>query len=61
MEQDSYRVACFRHGLIGKVEPHPLRRIQALIRFRAAEAESIERWLILCDIRAMLAAEHVED
>jgi hypothetical protein len=34
------------------------RSIQALIRFRAADAWAIERFPILNDIRAELAAEH---
>lgn len=58
---DSYRLELFRHGFIGSVEPHPLRRIQALIRHRAAEAEAIDRWLLLGDIRAILAQELVEE
>lgn len=52
-----YRIACWQHGLIGKAEVHPLRRIQAMLRFRAAEADAIERWLVLCDIKAELAAD----
>jgi hypothetical protein len=31
-----YRLQCFRHGFLGRVEPHPLRVVQALIRYRAA-------------------------
>jgi hypothetical protein len=49
----------WRYGFIGnKTEGNPRRSIQALIRFRAADAWAIERFLILNDIRAELAAEH---
>jgi hypothetical protein len=54
----SYRLACWHHGFIGRAGDHPFRTLQALIRFRAADAWAIERWLILCDIRAELAAEY---
>jgi hypothetical protein len=56
-----YRLACWRHGFLdsGYVERSPHRQLQALIRYRGAEADAIERWLILCDIRAMLAEETV--
>ncbi len=49
-----YRAQCFRHGFIGTAEAHPLRRIQALIRQRGWEAEAIERFWIMTDIRAGL-------
>lgn len=52
------RYEYWRHGFIGKIEPHPLRRIQAMIRARAAEADAIERRLILCDIRADVETIH---
>jgi hypothetical protein len=57
MTMTSYRLECWRLGLLGQTEAHPLRRIQALIRHRAADADAIARWLILCDIKADLAAD----
>jgi hypothetical protein len=54
----SYRLECWRYGFIGQnTEVHPLRRVQALIRFRAADSWAIDRFLILCDIRAEIADE----
>jgi hypothetical protein len=59
MDTESYRFELWRYGFIGnKTEGNPRRSIQALIRFRAADAWAIERFLILNDIRAELAAEH---
>jgi hypothetical protein len=59
--QDSYRLALWRYGFIGNnAEAQPRRAIQALIRFRAADAWAIERFFILTDIRAELAAEMEE-
>jgi hypothetical protein len=55
-----YRLECWRCGIIGP-EPHPLRVIQAMLRARAAEADAIERWLILQDIRAFLADDTAID
>jgi hypothetical protein len=52
----SYRFELWRYGFIGKTEANPRRVIQALLRHRAADSWAIERWLILCDIRAELAA-----
>lgn len=53
-----YCLSLFRYGFTGTAgEAHPLRRVQALIRHRAHEAEAIERWLIINDIRAFLADE----
>jgi hypothetical protein len=37
----SYRLACFRRGFIGR-DPHPLRRVQAMIRARAADRRFLE-------------------
>jgi hypothetical protein len=54
-----YALACWHAGLIGKAEAHPLRRIQALLRFRAADPEAIER--IHCEIRAELDAGAEEE
>ena len=51
---ESYRLQHWRLGFIGIIEVDPRRRVQALIRARGAEAEAIERWLILCDIKAIL-------
>ena len=52
--EDGYRLLCFQYGFIGKTEAHPLRRVQALIRRRGEEAEAIERFWIMTDIRAEL-------
>jgi hypothetical protein len=53
----SYRLETWRYGFIGNnAESNPRRAIQALLRHRAADSWAIERWLILCDIRADLAA-----
>jgi hypothetical protein len=56
----SYRLELFRCGFTGKAEPHPLRKIQALICHRGSEAEAAERRLILSDIRAMLADDAID-
>ena len=57
----SYGLECWRYGLIGqKTEVHPLRRVQALIRHRAADSWAIERFLALDDIRADLATVYEE-
>ncbi len=58
---NNYQLECFRHGFTGKTEPHPLRRVQALIRAHSADAEAIARWLVICDIKAELAAEIIDD
>ena len=59
MDTESYRFELWRYGFIGnKAEANPRRSIQALIRFRAADTWAIDRFLILNDIRAELAAEH---
>lgn len=57
---DGYRLELWRCGIIGS-EPHPLRVIQAMLRRRAAEAEAVERWLILNDIRCFLADDTTID
>jgi hypothetical protein len=55
-DQRSYRFELWRYGFIGtSTAVDPRRAIQALIRHRAADSWAIERWLILCDIRADLA------
>jgi hypothetical protein len=56
-EETNYRLACWRHGFIGRTEVHPLRQVQALIRARGAEANAVERWLVLGNIRAEMAEE----
>lgn len=58
----TYRLECWRHGFIGnRADAQPRRALQALLRFRAADAWAIDRFLLLADIRAELAAERVED
>lgn len=56
---EGYRLLCWKHGILGqRTEAHPLRRVQALIRHRGAEADAIMRWVILCDMRADVALVH---
>jgi hypothetical protein len=58
--EGGYRLACWRAGFLGKGEADPYRRIQALIRFRSAEARGVQA--IMEEIRDMLmdhAAERI--